>query len=99
MLDLRGKESNRHYNCIPFIFSLDEEYGAIIARIKEYFGLRWCELTVAFEGTGINSAATLHDRQLNGENTPVLLRLLRQRGGVDVLWVEGSMRGKSPSEF
>ena len=89
MLDLRGRESNRSYNCIPYIFSLDDEYGDIRARIAADFGMRRCQLTVVFEGTGINSAATLHDRQLDAENTAAMLRLLRQRGGVDVLWVEG----------
>ena len=93
MLDLRGHDSSRRYNCIPFIFSLDEEYGAIAARIAEYFGMKRCELTVVFEGHGINSAAMLHDRKLNGENTAAMLRLLRQRGGVDVLWVEGDLKG------
>ena len=44
-----------------------------------------------FEGTGITSAITQHDRRLNGENTAAMLRLLRQRGGVDMLWVEGEM--------
>ena len=92
MLDLRGRESSRSHNCIPFIISVDEEYDAIRERIAYHFGMVWCELTVVFEGHGINSAATVQDRKLNGENTAAMLRLLRQRGGVDVLWVEGEMR-------
>ena len=74
---------------MPFIFALDEEYRDIERRVADYFGMRWCELTVVFGGTRINSAMTQNDSKLNGENTSAMLRLLRQRGGVDVLWVEG----------
>ncbi|KAM0799908.1 hypothetical protein BDR22DRAFT_853444 [Usnea florida] len=91
MLEFRGQNSSRRHNCIPFIFSLDEEYGDIEFRIADHLGIRRCELTVVFEGTGINSAMTQQDRKLNGENTAAMLRLLRQRGGVDVLWVEEEM--------
>ena len=91
MLEFRGQNSSERYKCIPFIFSLDDKYGDIETRIADHFGMRWSELTVVFEGTEINSATTRHDRRLNPENTPAMLRLLRQRGGVDVLGVEGEM--------
>ena len=91
MLEFKRQNSSRRYNCIPFIFSIDEEYGHIHTRIADHFGIKWCELTVVFEGAGINSAMTQQDRKLNGENTAAMLRLLRQRGGVDMLWVEGEI--------
>ena len=89
MLEFKGQNSSRRYTSIPFIFALNEELGSINKRIATHFGLAWCELTVAFEGNAINSATARQDRKLDAENIFTMLRLLRQRGGVDVLLVDG----------
>ena len=75
--------------CTPYIFSLDDTLESMQERIQKTFGIgEWSTLKVVWAGSGVDYPSIGEDRELSDSNTPAILRLLRQRGGVDKLVAE-----------
>lgn len=85
---------DRSLFCAPFIFSLDDNFTSIQESIQGQFGIgEWSTLKVVWAGSGVDFPSIGKDREL-GFNTQAILRLLRQRGGVDKLVAEVGPRPK-----
>ena len=86
---VEGKAGGRSRFCTPFIFSLDDTLESMQERIKPVFGIgEWSKLKMVWAGSGFDFPSNREDMELDDFNTQAILRLLRQRGGVDKLVAE-----------
>ena len=75
--------------CTPIIIAVDEDLDSIKRSIRHMFLIEdQISLFVVWEGSGIHFATIEKDKALRGENTFAILRLLKQRNGVDKLLVK-----------
>ena len=71
---------------LPAVLAIDESYESIKGSIRHLFVIQGhISLKVVEEESWVNSAMEEGGRRLVEGNTSAILRLLKERGGVDVL--------------
>ena len=75
-----------HHCCTPLVIAVSEGLDSIRDSIRDIFSIEdQISLNVVWEEGRMRFATVKEDRRLVKENTPAILRLLQQRGGMDKL--------------